>query len=146
MGDQEHEVDADSNPTTIHVPGNCPHQVWAQEWAVVPGQCRDPGPVPQIPLTGTGTKVCVTSGTGTNFRGNVPHSCPAGQAAPGQKLRDYLVPSLAYLCLSQSYNVIYNTYFSNSISYDVNLNMVFRFLTHMKNHWYSFGAFLAEKC
>ena len=24
--------------------------------------------------------------------------------------------------------------------------MVFRFLTHMKNHWYSFGAFLAGKC
>ena len=69
MGDQEYEVDANTNPTTIHVPGNCPHQVWAQGWSVVPGQCGDPGPVPQIPMTGTGTDVCGTSGTGTNFNG-----------------------------------------------------------------------------
>ena len=35
--------------------------------------------------TGTGTEVCGTSGTGTNFRGTVPHGCPAGLAGPGQK-------------------------------------------------------------
>ena len=36
--------------------------------------------------TGTGTEVCGTSGTGTDFRGTVPHGCPAGQAGPGQKI------------------------------------------------------------
>ena len=35
---------------------------------------------------GTGTEVCGTSGTGTNFRGTVPHGCPAGQAGSGQKI------------------------------------------------------------
>merc|ERR1712227_316325 len=36
--------------------------------------------------TGTGTEVCGTSGTGTDFRGTIPHGCPAGQAGPGQKI------------------------------------------------------------
>ena len=36
--------------------------------------------------TGTVTEVCGTSGTGTNFRGTVPHGCPAGQVGSGHKI------------------------------------------------------------
>ena len=36
-----------------------------QGWAVVPGQFRVPGPVPQIPMNGTGTQSHGTVGTGT---------------------------------------------------------------------------------
>ena len=45
---------------------------------------------------GTGTEVCGTSGTVTNFRGTVPHGCSAVQAEPGQKSRDCTVPSTAH--------------------------------------------------
>ena len=33
--------------------------------------------------TEIGAEVCGTSGTGTNFRGSVPHGCPEGQVGSG---------------------------------------------------------------
>ena len=52
--------------------------------AVVPGPCRDSGPVSQIPMIGTGTQSHGTFGTGTNFR---------DERERDQKLRDCPVPS-----------------------------------------------------
>ena len=42
--------------------------------------------------TETGTEVCGTSGTGTNFRGTVPHRCLPGQAGSGQKIAGLSCP------------------------------------------------------
>ena len=56
-----------------------------QGWAVVPGPCRDPGPVPQIPMigTGTGTQSHGTVGTGTKICGTVPLLKSRGTPNPG---------------------------------------------------------------
>ena len=54
-----------------------------------------------VPWDRDQAEVCGTSGTGTNFRGTVPHGCPAEQAGPGQKSRDCPVPSLAVCCESK---------------------------------------------
>ena len=42
--------------------------------------------------TETVPEVCGTSGTGTNFCGTVPHSCPAGQVGSGQKIAGLSCP------------------------------------------------------
>ena len=56
-----------------------------QGWAVVPGPCRDPSPVPQIPMigTGTGTQSHGTVGTGTKICGTVPLLKSRGTTNPG---------------------------------------------------------------
>ena len=51
-----------------------------QGWALVSGQCRDPGPGPQIPMIGTGTVLKATgqSGPGQKFAGlSRSVSCPS---------------------------------------------------------------------
>ena len=55
-----------------------------QGWAVVPGQCRDPGPVPPIPEIGTGTRSHGTvSGQIPAFRDKKPAQSQDDPAVPG---------------------------------------------------------------